>query len=197
MDASNSSRRRFRKTARRGMDLDDVVNPLNVSSRYEHTPPAFVKEWIERPQNAASPEADPSTNGPFVLNKSQTISTADSFPGSPLLIDDSPDSHFWARVFDMEVLPPPNIADFFYPLREERNDHPQTLGDSRSGQQQQVFHSQPVVAGSIWMASIPTVPSSEGNPREAGEVLPGSSIWASVSGPIGGLGGGDSWNRPT
>ncbi|KIM23189.1 hypothetical protein M408DRAFT_332483 [Serendipita vermifera MAFF 305830] len=166
LDATTSARRKARKSGRRGMDINDVVNPVNVSSRASvssgNTPP-FVKEWIDRPN---TPMPTPESNPP---PPPSSLSTMTLLPGTPLVVDASYDSQFWARIFDLEFQAPPDMADLFFPSYESQ-------GADEMGDQ--------------------AMANTEGGANGSGVGnLGGSAIWNAVSGSIGSSSNGDGWPR--
>ena len=174
LDATTSARRKARKSGRRGMDINDVVNPVNVSSRASvasgNTPP-FVREWIDRP-NTPMPGSEP------ISHTAPSLSTISLFPGTPLLLENSYDSQFWARIFDLEFDAPPDVLDMFFPSEDPEVDDAAMGGGSNDG--------------GLFMG-MDTTPDATGNTGTGS--LGGSAIWSAVSGPIGSSSGGDGWAR--
>ncbi|PVF94337.1 hypothetical protein CPB86DRAFT_713454 [Serendipita vermifera] len=111
LDATTSARRKARRSSsKRGMDITDVVNPINIPSRpgSNASTPSFVREWIERPNTPLSPPR-------LLPEHERSLSTISLTPGVALTADNSFDSHFWARVFDLQFGSPVAITDPFFP----------------------------------------------------------------------------------
>ncbi|CAG8705359.1 13207_t:CDS:2, partial [Acaulospora colombiana] len=111
LDATTSARRKARRSSsKRGMDITDVVNPINIPSRpgSNASTPSFVREWIERPNTPLSPPR-------LLPEHERSLSTVSLAPGVALTADNSFDSHFWARVFDLQFGSPVATPDPFFP----------------------------------------------------------------------------------
>ena len=154
------------------MDLNDVVNPVNVSTRAlvgGNTPP-FVREWIERPTTPL-PGSEPP-----VIDKPPSLSTFNLSPGTPLLSDTSYDSRFWARVFNMEFEEKPNPMEDFFPAEsadEEDESEVEEVEQTETGWQ---HHG--------------------GDSANADDNYGKSAIWNQVSGALGGMDLDAGWKPP-
>jgi hypothetical protein len=190
LDATTSARRKLRKaSSRRGMDINDVVNPVNISSRNQTTgsTPPFIRDWIDRPNTPLPTEAR--------LDRASSLSTMALLPGVPLISDTSYDSHFWARVFDLDFVDPIDFREFFFPADTLEN--PSGSGDHvlSSG----AFPSGMGEGASVWRTNTEggKGPSEGGQPSVGNTELGASAIWGAVSGPIGSMTGGEDWARVT
>lgn len=163
LDATTSARRKARRHARKAMDLNDVVNPVNVSTRTlagGNTPP-FVREWIERPTTPLPGSEQP------VVDQPPSLSTLELSPGAPLLSDASYDSKFWARVFDMEFEDKPDSMATFFTAESS---------DEEDGQAPEDVEQTSVP----WEEQQAVSAHTEGNYGK-------SAIWDQVSGSLGGM----------
>jgi hypothetical protein len=162
------------------MDINDVVNPVNVSSRASvstgNTPP-FIKEWIDRP-STPMPSPEP------VIRQAPSLSTMTLLPGVPLVADASYDSQFWARIFDLEFIAPPDMTDFFFPSEESEGVN-EMMGDG-AGDGHGAVPFSGIDDSSRWSS---TAMADKGPSETAG----GSVIWSAMSGPIGRSGSGEGW----
>lgn len=184
LDRTDNRRQRSRRNPRRGLDLEDVVHASNTTPG-QPVPnlPVFVKGWIEKRANADEVSSPPPFTWPTPsLN---TPSVFSGYPVNPMLMDTTPDSLFWARIFDMDFveLEDPFAMWFSSPGVEGTGDTDGRFGDAGMGGS----------TGGIWSSSAED--GGAGAETEGRTVLPGSSIWDSMSGPIGSLGGGSGWAR--
>jgi hypothetical protein len=191
LDATTSARRRLRKAnSRRGMHISDVVNPVNISSRNQTTgsTPPFIRDWIDRPSTPLPTEA--------VLDHSSSLSTMALFPGVPLVSDTSYDSHFWARVFDLEFVDRIDLNESFFPADNPGDSGDQVINSSRTSD---AFPSGMMEGASVWRTNTEGGKGhSDGGQAGAGNAeLGASAIWAAVSGPIGSMAAGEGWARAT
>ena len=183
LDRTDNRRQRSRRNPRRGLDLDDVVHASNTTPG-QPVPnlPGFVKDWIEKRPNSDEGSSPP----PFIwpLPSITTPSVFSGYPVNPILMDTTPDSLFWARMFDMDFveLEDPFAMWFSSPGAEGTGDGGGGFGGTGT-----------TALGGIWESS--TEGGGAGAETEGRTVLPGSSIWDSMSGPIGSLGGGSGWAR--
>lgn len=192
LDATTSARRRLRKaSSRRGMDISDVVNPVNISSRNQTTGSTlpFIRDWIDRPYTPLPTEA--------VIDHASSLSTMALLPGVPLVSDTSYDSHFWARVFDLEFADPVDLNEAFFPadnLENQGDSSDQVLNSSRNA-----FPSGMMEGASVWRTDTEggKGPSGGGQAGVGNAELGASAIWGAVSGPIGSLAAGEDWARAT
>lgn len=186
LDATTSARRKQRKAnARRGMDLNDVVNPVNVSSRTHATgnTPPFIRDWIDRPTPLLTEAVLPHTS---------SLSTMALLPGVPLVADSSYDSHFWARVFDLEFVDPIDLAEIFFPA-----DGLDTAGESHeNGSMSRSGSFSVSMAGGApaWRTEVEGEAGRAAD-TEANGNLGASAIWGAVAGPIGSMTAGEDWAR--
>jgi hypothetical protein len=187
LDRTDNRRPRSRRNLRRGLDLDDVVHASNtIPGQPAPNLPGFVKDWIEKRSHSDEvPSPPPFTWSSLSIN---TPSVFSGYPVNPMLMDTTPDSLFWARIFDMDFfeLEDP-FAIWFSSAGVEGT------GESDGGFGDTGMEGNGPVLGGTW-----------GSNAEGGEavaetggrtVLPGSSIWESVSGPIGSFDGGGEWAR--
>ena len=197
------------------MDINDVVNPVNVSSRASvttgNTPP-FIKEWIDRPSTPMpSFSSSPSSSPPGqIVRQAPSLSTMTLLPGVPLVADTSYDSQFWARIFDLEFSTVPDMTELFFPSEEsgdteEMEDRRVSrLEDGASAGGGGGLFSSGMGETSTWRSTAVDGRRHSGS-AAAGEgikdhapasAIGGSAIWSAISGPIGSSGGaGEGWPR--
>lgn len=187
LDRTDNRRQRLRRNLRRGLDLDDVVHASNtIPGQPAPNLPGFVKDWIEKRSHSDEVPSPP----PFTWS-SRSINTPSVFSGypvNPMLMDTTPDSLFWARIFDMDFveLEDPFAIWFSSTGVEGAGDSDGGFGDTGMG-------GSDAVLGGTWGSNA----ECGGAGAETGgrTVLPGSSIWESISGPIGSFEGGSEWAR--
>jgi hypothetical protein len=164
------------------MDLNDVVNPINVSSRSSNDLPSFVKEWIEvqMDDNGASNSNDSST-----ITTAPSLSTINLLPEMALVADTTPDSAFWSRLYDAEFGQCANLQQLFFPTIQIESDSLMTgvVQDQAQGG-----------VGSVGQQYLEGPSAGVGS---NGEGLGASAIWSAMSGPIGSMAAGDAWARST
>jgi hypothetical protein len=173
------NRRQRRRNPRRGLDLDDVVHASNKTPGQPAPDlPRFVKDWIEKRAHLDEVPSPPSFAWP--ASSMNTPSVFSSYPVNSMLMDTTPDSLFWARIFDMDFVELEDPFAMWLPSAgvEGTGDDDGEFGDTG------MAGGAPALGG-IWGSS-----GGEGR-----TVLPGSSIWEGISGPIGSLGGGSEWAR--
>ncbi|KAG8807903.1 hypothetical protein FRC17_004209, partial [Serendipita sp. 399] len=217
LDATTSARRKARRNARRAMDLSDVVNPVNASSRSQtagSTPP-FVRDWIERPNTpvpppfAATPSAAATPAGAGTASSldsgalgagdrvASSLSTLSVFPGAPLVADTSYDSQFWARMFDLEFVPPSDTRDVFFPPVQVAVPG----GDGDEGEEgEEEGGWTPKMQGVVHTGKDGGINEGEvvgeGEENKDTSGLGANAIWSTITGPLGSLGvGKDEWHR--
>lgn len=194
LDATMSARRKARKGGiRRGMDISSVVNPVNVSSRNYagRGTPSVVRAWIEKSSTLAAPKPPPDHT---------SLSTIALLPGDPLIVDQSYDSYFWARIFNLEFAEPPDVKEMFYP--SEGGDHTEEEGGSAalpmSNQgKTSLAYSSAGTESVIWNAdgknNVVSTQTRDGVPSDTG--IGASAIWGAISGQMGTMGTNEAWAR--
>ena len=194
----NRRQRSSRRNLRRGLDLDDVVHASNTTpGQPAPNLPGFVKDWIERRSHSDEEVTSPP---PFTWSSLSinTPSVFSGYPVNPMLMDTTPDSLFWARIFDMDFfeLEDP-FAIWFSSAAADGGSVGGVESTGGSGSDDGGFGDTGMGMGSgaeggeaVARTETETVTTGGGR-----TVLPGSSIWESVSGPIGSFDGGGGWAR--
>ena len=178
LDRTDNRRQRSRRNVQRGrgLDLDDVIHASNTApGQPAPNLPGFVRDWIKKRPN---PDELPSSPFTWPLPSINTPSVFSGYPINSMLKDTTPDSLFWARIFDMDFVELDDPFSMWFSSADVggTGEDDGGFGDTGMGGEAPAF-------------------GGAGAETEGRTVLPGSSIWESVSGPIGSLGSGSEWAR--